>query len=138
MLGVHEESTRPQDFVHLAVERALALGLKQPIHLYFGVRDERDVYFEDRFRRLAAKHPNLTAEIVLSEPTGATTRRTGFLADVLASDFKTLDGAKAYLAGPPIMVDTCMAAIGKLGLKREHCHADSFYTAADRAEVKAA
>lgn len=120
------------------VERALALGLKQPIHLYLGVRDERDVYFEDRLRALAAKHANLKAAILLSEPSALTARRTGFLADALAADFTALDGAKAYLAGPPVMVDTCMAALGRLGLKREQCHADAFFTAADRAGGKAA
>lgn len=114
------------------VERALARGLKQPIHLYFGVRAERDLYYEERFQALAATHPNFKFTPVLSEPGGPTSRRTGFLADILAADFTTLDGAKAYLAGPPIMVETCMAALQQLGLKKEHCHADAFYTAADR------
>jgi naphthalene 1,2-dioxygenase ferredoxin reductase component len=114
------------------VERALARGAKQPIHLYFGVRDERDLYYEDRFKALAAKHANFAFVPVLSEPSASTGRRTGFLAEAVAADFKTLDGAKAYLAGPPIMVETCIAALHKLGLKKEHCHADAFYTAADR------
>jgi CDP-4-dehydro-6-deoxyglucose reductase/ferredoxin-NAD(P)+ reductase (naphthalene dioxygenase ferredoxin-specific) len=120
------------------VERALTLGLKQPIRLYFGIRDERDLYYEDRFKALAAQHPNFTFTPVLSEPAGTTARRIGFLADVLAADFKTLDGAKAYLAGPPIMVETCIIVLQKLGLKKEHCHADAFFTAADRPGVKAA
>ena len=42
------------------VEEALGSGAAQPIHLYFGVRDERDLYLEDQFRRLAAGHANLT------------------------------------------------------------------------------
>ena len=120
------------------VARALALGAKQPIHLYLGVRDERDVYYEDRLAALAAMHPHLKVDIVLSEASASTTRRTGFLAEALAADFTALDGAKAYLAGPPVMVDTCMAALGKLGLRREHCHADAFYTAVDRPGGKAA
>ena len=117
------------------VERALALGLRQPISLYFGVRDERDLYLEAEFRALEAKHNNLRFIPVLSEPSGPTVRRSGFLADVLAQDFSSLDGAKIYLAGPPIMVETCVAAAAKLGGRKEDCHADAFYTEADKAKA---
>lgn len=117
------------------VDTALANGAAQPIHLYVGVRDERDLYLEDHFRKLAKKHPNLSFVPVLSEPTAATTRRTGFLADALRADFTTLDGAKAYLAGPPIMVETAVAVLEALGLPRPDCHADAFYSEAEKAAL---
>ena len=119
------------------VERALALGLRQPISLYFGVRDERDLYLEANFQRLTAKHGNFRFMPVLSEPDAPTVRRTGFLADVLAQDFTSLDGAKVYLAGPPIMVETCVAAAARLGARKQDCHADAFYTEADKARLAA-
>jgi CDP-4-dehydro-6-deoxyglucose reductase/ferredoxin-NAD(P)+ reductase (naphthalene dioxygenase ferredoxin-specific) len=119
------------------VERALALGLQQPISLYFGVRDERDLYLETDFRALEAMHRNLRFIPVLSESSGPTLRRTGFLADVLAQDFSSLDGAKIYLAGPPIMVETCIVAAAKLGGRKEDCHADAFYTEDDKAKLAA-
>lgn len=115
------------------VERALRIGMKQPIHLYFGVRDERDLYLEDHFLALAGQHPNFTFTPVLSAPSGETRRRTGFLADAVKADHAALDGAKAYLCGPPVMVETCMAALIAAGLAKENCHADAFYTEADKA-----
>jgi len=117
------------------VDQALDMGTQQPIHLYFGVRDERDLYLEDYFRERAAAHPNLSFTPVLSEPTGATQRRTGFLADILKQDFTSLDGAKAYLAGPPIMVETAVATLEALGIRKQDCHADAFYTEADKARL---
>jgi naphthalene 1,2-dioxygenase ferredoxin reductase component len=117
------------------VDTALASGAKQPIHLYFGVRDDRDLYLEDYFQKLAKKHPNLSFMPVLSEPSGKTKRRTGFLADVVRQDFTTLDGAKAYLAGPPVMVETAVAALEAIGLRRQDCHADAFYTEAEKAAL---
>ena len=125
------------------VESALTNGARQPIRLYVGVRDERDVYLEDQFKRLAKKHRNLTFEVVLSEPAKATKRRTGFLADVLRKDFggataAALDGAKAYLAGPPVMVETAVAALLELGLRRQDCHADAFYSEAEKAALNEA
>lgn len=111
------------------VGRALAAGLAQPIHVYVGMRDERDVYLERELAELAARHPNLGFDVVLSEPTGPTDRRTGLLCDVLADDFTDLDGAKVYLAGPPVMVETCVSVLDNLGVRREDCHADAFYSA---------
>ncbi len=103
-------------------------GLKQPIHLYFGVRDERDLYLVDHFEALAAKHSNLTFVPVLSEPSGDTDRRTGFLHEAIAADLEDLDGWKAYLAGPPVMVDAVVGQATQLGARAEDVHADPFYT----------
>ncbi|MFO1349513.1 MAG: 2Fe-2S iron-sulfur cluster-binding protein [Gammaproteobacteria bacterium] len=114
------------------VERALALGMSQDIRFYFGVRDERDLYLEDHFLALAERHPNLHFTPVLSEPSAPTTRRVGYLADVVAADGADLDGCKTYLAGPPIMVETCVTALKRLGMRAEDCHADAFYTEAEK------
>ncbi len=117
------------------VETALAGGTKQPIHLYFGVRAERDLYLEDHFARLAAAHDNLTFVPVLSEPEGPTDRRTGYVGDAVAADVGDLDGTKAYLAGPPVMVETATEKLKSLGLRRQDCHADAFYTEAEKNQL---
>lgn len=120
------------------VESAFATHARQDMHLYFGARSERDIYLEDRFEELAQAHPNLTYTAVLSEPDGPTERRTGFLADAVAADFTDLDGFKAYLAGPPVMVESCTRAVIAKGLKRRDCHADAFYTEAEKKDMGSA
>lgn len=120
------------------VEEALAQGARQSIFMYFGVRDERDLYLDDHFRDLEARHPNLSFTPVLSEPSGPTAHRTGYLADVVGADFADLDGSKVYLAGPPIMVETCVERVRERGTGDEDCHADAFYTEADKAKLEAA
>ncbi len=117
------------------VETALAKGRRGPVHLYFGARDERDVYLEDHFRGLAAKHPNLVFHVVLSQPSGPTSRRTGFLHEAVAADFQALDGAKAYVAGPPVMVEAMTPVLVARKMRREDIHADAFYTDADKPRV---
>lgn len=119
------------------VEEALAQGARQPIQLYFGVRDERDLYLIDYFSAMAATHPNMFFTPVLSEPSVSTPHRTGYLADVVAADFADLDGSKVYLAGPPIMVETCVERVRERGTGSEDCHADAFYTQADKAKLEA-
>ena len=115
-------------------ECALAGGARQDMVLYFGARAERDVYLEEHFAALAAKYANFRVVTVLSEPDGPTRRRTGFLADALAADLRDLDGFKAYLAGPPVMVESCTERLLALGLARRDCHADAFYTEAEKPE----
>ena len=118
------------------VEQALASDMLQVIHLYFGVRDERDLYLEDHFERLAESHGNLRFTPVLSEPSTGTARRTGFLHEAIGADFGDLDGAKAYLAGPPPMVEAATETLKKLGVCAEDIHADAFYTEAEKSQLE--
>ena len=110
------------------VETALAKGLAQPVTLYFGAREERDLYLVEHFEALAAKHANFSFVPVLSEESGETTHRTGMLADAMAEDLTTMDGCKIYAAGPPPMVDAVRALANRLGAQAEDLHADPFYT----------
>jgi CDP-4-dehydro-6-deoxyglucose reductase/ferredoxin-NAD(P)+ reductase (naphthalene dioxygenase ferredoxin-specific) len=115
------------------VESALSDAMPRPIHLYFGVQDERDLYLEDHFRGLAAAHGNFRFIPVLSAPTAATARRTGLVHETVAADFADFDGCKAYVAGPPPMVEAAKALFLARGMRRQDVHADAFYNEADRA-----
>lgn len=116
-------------------ETALASRFAQPIHLYFGVRSERDVYFEHELAGLQERHANFRAHIVLSEP-GATSpsdmllpRRYGLVTDAVAADIEGLAGFKAYFAGPPPMVDAATALVKERGVGVRDIHADAFFPA---------
>ncbi|OCP19226.1 MULTISPECIES: 2Fe-2S iron-sulfur cluster-binding protein [unclassified Ensifer] len=113
------------------VETALAHGVKQPIHVYFGVRGERDLYLVEHFQALAKRHPNLTFVPVLSEAQSGQ-YRTGFVTQAVGKDLSDLDGWKAYVAGPPPMVDAAMDTTFARGLRKEDMHADVFFTAEER------
>jgi ferredoxin-NAD(P)+ reductase (naphthalene dioxygenase ferredoxin-specific) len=110
------------------VERALALAMAQPIHLYFGVRSASDLYLDEHFAALAKTHANLRFTPVLTD-------RDGFVHDAIAADFASFDGAKAYLAGPPVMVEAASRLFEQRGMRRLDIHADAFYTAAEMASA---
>lgn len=118
------------------VESALASGFAQPIHLYFGVRGERDVYFEAELADLQSRHGNFRAHIVLSDPGTALAsdtrlpRRSGFVTDAVARDLPDLAGFKAYFAGPPPMVDAATGLVRQRGISSRDIHADAFFPAA--------
>ncbi len=116
------------------VERALGLGMPQHIYFYFGVRSERDLYLHDHFAALAKKHPTLHFIPVLSEGDGLN-RRCGLVHEAVAADFDEFDGCKAYLAGPPVMVEAATRLMEQRGMRRLDIHADAFYTAAEMAQA---
>ena len=117
--------------IRAIVDRAVALGWERPTHVYFGVRDERDLFCVAHFEALAERHPELQFTPVLSEPSGETARRTGFVTDAVRDDFDSLEGFTAYLAGPPPMVEAAQAMLPDLGIPARSIHADAFYTQAE-------
>lgn len=115
------------------VESALHDDPLREVHLYFGVRDERDVYRERRLNELAQRHPNLVVQIVLSQPSTLTARRTGTLTKAISEDLASFEGFKAYMAGPPAMVESAQQALRQRGVPVRDIHADAFYSQAEDA-----
>lgn len=110
------------------LEGAVAQGMRQPIHVYIGGRDERDLYGLDRLAELAARQGNMTVTPMLSAPSTPTDRRTGYLHAAVRADLRDLDGWKVYTAGPPAMIDALTEVVLATGLRRSDLHADVFFT----------
>lgn len=108
------------------VETALVQGARQDIHLYFGVRQERDLYLVEHFESLTRRHGNLRFVPVLSESQGDGPYRQGLVGDAVIEDLSDLAGFKAYLAGPPAMVRAVVAQLSARGLGRGDIHTDPY------------
>jgi ferredoxin-NAD(P)+ reductase (naphthalene dioxygenase ferredoxin-specific) len=103
--------------------------LEQPsreIVVYVGFRAERDVYGEDDLRQLAATHPGLQLNIVLSDPDGPTARATGFLHERLADHTSRMADAAVYVCGPPPMVNAVKFLALEQGVAPDMIFADPF------------
>jgi ferredoxin-NAD(P)+ reductase (naphthalene dioxygenase ferredoxin-specific) len=114
-------------------EAALRADPERRICFYFGVRDERDIYLEAYLRELTRRHANVSFEIALSQPRQKSERRRGMIRDAIAADFSTFDGLKAYVAGPPPMVESVQQLLLDKGMALRDIHADGFYSQADDA-----
>jgi len=119
------------------VDTALAHGLRQAIHIYFGARAERDLYLVEHFEGLARQHANLAFTPELSD-TQTTPRRQGVVTQAVAADLPDLVNWKAYVAGPPPMVDAAVEIVFARGLNTEDMHADVFFTPQEQAASGAA
>src|SRR3546814_9597233 len=90
--------------IRAIVSRAVEADMHQPIHLYFGARETRDVYGLQQLDALMHAHPRLSHTVVLSAATEPTAFREGFVREAIAADIDNMAGWKAYVAGPPAMV----------------------------------
>jgi len=116
------------------VESALRRGHAAPVSLYVGARTAADLYLTDHFLDLAARYPTFRFHPVLSDEPGHARWRSGYVGDVAAADLSAdglPPGLKAYLAGPPVMVESAVDRLTSLGLSEVDIHTDAFYTRTD-------
>jgi phenol hydroxylase P5 protein len=115
----------------------LEQGCPRPITLLQGARNRDELYFAELFERLTAKHANFRYVPVLSDAADDTTwtGARGFVHEALKplwdNDFR---GHKAYLCGPPPMIEACIATLMQGRLFERDIYTERFYTAADSAE----
>jgi naphthalene 1,2-dioxygenase ferredoxin reductase component len=112
------------------VRGAVAAGMGNPIHLYFGVRSARDIYGEDWLRKLREEHRQLNAHVVVTSGSDDARRRTGLVTDAISSDWGALSGWRAYLCGAPPMVEATTMLVKNRGIVSAQIHADAFYASA--------
>lgn len=109
------------------LESAFAAGDTRPLHLYWGIRAQRDCYL-DLPRQWAATYPQFRYTPVLSEPTLGEVwlGRTGWVHAAVVADYPDLSQHEVYLSGPPPMVRAGQQAFAACGLPPDALHFDSF------------
>jgi ferredoxin-NAD(P)+ reductase (naphthalene dioxygenase ferredoxin-specific) len=110
------------------VRGALAGGMGNPIHLYFGVRTPQDIYGLGWLDALQRRHSNLHVHVVVSTGNDNPQLRAGLVTDAVNSDWSDLAGWRAYLCGAPPMVEAAAMLVKKKGVLAQHVHADAFYS----------
>lgn len=115
----------------LAIVRgALESGMRNDIHVYFGVRSARDVYCTELLSGLAERYRNLKVHVVVAEGKADPSMRSGIVTEAVARDWSSLEGWRAYLCGAPPMVDAATLVVRERGIDTDHIYADAFYAKA--------
>lgn len=115
----------------------LESGEDREIALVYGARNRGELYYDEMFRDLAAKHENFTYIPALSEPedSDAWDGATGFVHEVANDHFNAdFRGYKAYMCGPPQMIDACITTLMQGRLFERDMFMEKFFTAANAAE----
>lgn len=114
-------------------------GCELPITLIYGQRSLAELYYHDEFLALAEKYPNFTYIPTLSDAENTTdwTGEVGFVHDAAQRAFNgDFSGNKAYLCGPPLMIDACINTLMQGRLFERDIYTEKFISAADAQQVR--
>ncbi len=115
----------------------LEAGDARRITLVYGARNRAELYYDRLFSELAAQHPNFRYVPALSEPSEACAWAgfKGFVheaaKDAFGNDFR---GHKAYMCGPPPMIEGCIRALMQGRLYERDMYTEKFLSNADAAQ----
>lgn len=117
----------------------LSEGAGQPITLVYGARNRGELYYHDDFVRLAREHdlfryvPALSDEPEDSDWDGF----RGFAHDAAREAFDNdFRGHKAYLCGPPPMIEAAIATLMQGRLFEKDIYTEKFFSAADAQQIR--
>lgn len=119
------------------IEDLLAEGFDKPMTLVYGQRSREELYYDAEFRALAEKHANFTYVPALSsEPEGSDwTGARGFVHEAAKAHFNNdFRGHKAYLCGPPAMIEACISTLMQGRLFERDIYMEKFFSAADASQ----
>lgn len=113
------------------VEHAIFTKLNRKIYIYWGVRDEVDMYM-DLPQQWAKENDNIDFVPVLSEPNNDWQGKTGYVHEVVLQDFDDLTGYEIYACGPPVMVKSAATTFVEHGMIKDNFFSDAFVFAVSK------
>ncbi len=108
------------------------LQTKRRISFWFGVRAQRDLFYQEEFEALATSYPNFDYVVALSEPDPEErwTGPVGFIHQVVydqyLKDHPAPEDCEYYLCGPPLMIAAATEMLRDLGVPEENIMFDDF------------
>lgn len=107
------------------VEHAVATKLSRDIYIYWGVRDEIDLYM-DLPQQWVNEYDNIHFVPVLSQANKKWQGRKGFVHQNILEDFKDLTGYEVYACGPPEMIKSAAKSFIEQGMTQDSFFSDAF------------
>jgi Na+-transporting NADH:ubiquinone oxidoreductase subunit F len=102
------------------------------ISYWYGARSRQEIFYDNYFADLAAKHPNFTFHLALSSPLPEDNweGHSGFIHEVVLENYLNNHpnpcAVEYYLCGPPMMIKACTRMLEKLGVPQAHIAFDEF------------
>jgi phenol hydroxylase P5 protein len=117
----------------------LQAGFDKPVTLVYGQRSRDELYYHDDFLALAEQHANFRYVPALShEPADSDWQGfRGFVHEAAKAAFDNdFRGHKAYLCGPPLMIEACITTLMQGRLFERDIYTEKFISAADAQQVR--
>ena len=124
------ELAHPGDAVYVATGTGIApilpmiaetLARPEPgrVYLYWGLRGEEDLFWQDELAALAARHPRFSHQIYVSQPRGSWSRLRGRVTGPVLELLPGLKSPTFYLCGNGHMIDEVKAGLVARGVDRK-------------------
>jgi phenol hydroxylase P5 protein len=117
----------------------LAGDASLPITLVYGQRNRAELYYHEEFQAMADQHPNFTYVPALSDELEDSDWAgfRGFVHEAAKTHFDNdFRGNRAYLCGPPAMVDACITTLMQGRLFEKDIYTEKFLSAADAQQAR--
>ena len=103
-------------------------GFDHPIHLYWGVLSDKDLYLAELCEKWQKEHSNFSYVPVVSEPDTSPDwqGRTGLVGEAVLEDFDALDNVTVFVSGGPAMVYATLDAFVDRGMPESSMSSDIF------------
>lgn len=135
----------PQDVIFIAggsglsspqsmIKELLEAGDSRQIYLFQGARNLSELYNREIFEAFAEKNPNFHYIPALNEAEESDNWEgfSGFVHEAVKAHFDgRYEGHKAYLCGPPVMIDAAISTLMQGRLFERDIHTERFVTKAD-------
>jgi len=113
------------------IDTLLSQRSSRKISLWFGAREQADIFYQSHFDALARRHANFKWHVSLSRPIGDTWQgNRGHIQNALFSQYLNHHGAKGdiefLLCGPSIMMGEISKKLQRLGITRDAIKCDEF------------
>jgi len=110
------------------IEDLLAHNDKRPLHLFWGARQQAELYMHEQVQQWQQQHDHIHYTSALSEADGNETAGSfnGLAHEAVLDHFPDLSTFDIYISGPPAMVDTGRVTFQEHGADERRIFFDSF------------
>lgn len=113
-------------FLSLA-EHLLPQGFDRPMRLFWGLRLVEDICLLDELDSLAARYPNFSYVITLSQPPADWAGWRGRLTVTVPPTLETLGGKHFYLVGNGAMIEEMSSVLSDLGVDKRLIYEEAYF-----------
>ena len=112
-------------YTYSILQKLLADGLTQPVHLYWGARQREDLYLHERLEQLADDHPLFCYRPVLEEADNHWNYPIGLVHHAVIAEQSALAHCQIYMAGRFEMVRVIRDDFVARGVELKQLHGDA-------------
>ena len=113
-------------YVKSLLEQIVNLQLKNPVYLYWGVKEYSHFYFEDEASNWAKEHQNIHFHPVIELPEVEWQGHQGYVHQAVLNEFKDLSAFDIYVVGRFEMAKIAREDFVKQGALPDHIYGDAF------------